>query len=119
LRVLPDDRIAFGYDHWGDALIFSSEIPWHIGNSKVIDFWLPALAQPAAAPGLVVRIDGIMVWERRAPFFPVTPEFVFVGNNPIGGSTCERVLENGVFEDLQLPPPGPQMRMTPSDAKPG
>ena len=50
-----------------------------------------------------MQVDGATIWQREAPAFAFAPENLFLGSNPIGGSTCELVLENGIFEELQLP----------------
>jgi hypothetical protein len=105
VRVQRDGKIAFGYDHWGDVLLFSPEMPIGSGETRVVEFWVPALFAPAGKSTIVVKVDGVTIWNREAPAYEFAPENVFLGGNPIGGSTCELVLENGVFEELQLPPP--------------
>jgi hypothetical protein len=106
VRVHPNDTISFGYDHWGDELLTSPEVPVRTGETCVVEFWIPGVAPLSGQPMLVVKVNGATVWARPAPGFPLTPETVFLGKNPIGGSTCEPMLENGEFEDVQLPPPG-------------
>jgi hypothetical protein len=103
VRMGRDGTITFGYDHWGATLLFSPAIPVAPGETRVVEFWVPALA--TTKPGLVVKVDGATVWQSDAPAFAFAPENVFLGGNPIGGSTCELVLENGIFEELQLPVP--------------
>ena len=105
LRVHRDQKISFGYDHWGDSLITSPEVAVRLGEKHSVEFWLPALPPPGMPPALVVRLDGVTVWECAPPAYPVTPETVFLGVNSIGGSTCEPKLEHSVFEELQLPAP--------------
>jgi hypothetical protein len=103
VRMPRDGKISFGYDHWGDALLWSPEISVASGESRVIEFWVPALRPAGTKSELLVRVDGATVWQREAPAFAFAPENLFLGSNPIGGSTCELVLENGIFEELQLP----------------
>jgi hypothetical protein len=108
MRVGADGRIVLGYDHWADDLRLSSEIPTKFGGEHVVEFWLPAVNPGTQAPlsgEIVVKLDGAVVWQRQARFFPTEPNTIFVGLNPIGGSTCETVLPNGVIEETQLAPP--------------
>jgi hypothetical protein len=105
VRVHPDGKISFGYDHWGDALLTSPEVTLADPTTAVVEFWVPALAPPGAVPALHVRVDGATVWQQAAPAFPSTPETQFIGRNPIRGSTCETELDHAVFEDLHLPLP--------------
>jgi hypothetical protein len=100
-----DGKVTFGYDHWADRLRTSPEITVAPGETRVVEFWVPALAPPGRKPELVVKVDGVTIWRKEAPAFECAPENVFLGSNPIGGTTCEIVLENGVFEALQLPAP--------------
>ncbi len=103
IRVHDNRTITFGYDHWGDATIVSPPVPTAPGETRVVEFWVPALSTAEANPILLVKVDGVTVWEQPAAAYPVTPETIFVGRNPIGGSTCELTIEHTVFEDLQLP----------------
>lgn len=105
LRVRENAAIAFGYDHWGMSELKSPEIPLHFGESQVLECWIPSNPAPGSEPLLVARINGTTVWRRSAPFNPATPESVTVGINLIGGSTCEAVFPNAVFEYLAGPPP--------------
>jgi hypothetical protein len=105
VRMGRDGTITFGYDHWGDALLISPPIPMRPGETRVVEFWVPALTK--TKPRLVIKVDGVTVWQRDASAFAFASENVFLGGNPIHASTCESVLENGIFEELQLPPPQP------------
>jgi hypothetical protein len=105
IRVHLGDKISFGYDHWGDALLTSPEISARLGDPHVVEFWIPAVLRSTGEARLIVKVDGATVWERPAPAFPAPPDAIFLGKNPIGGSTCEPALESGVFEDVQLPLP--------------
>ena len=39
---------------------------------------------------LVVKLDGVTVWNRAAPFYPSSSQDIVVGHNLIGFSSCER-----------------------------
>jgi hypothetical protein len=106
LRAQRNGKLTFSYDHWGDALLSSPAVPFTVGETRVIEFSVPALT-PAANPELLVKVDGATIWRQKAPAFAFDPKDIFLGANPIGGSTCEKVLENGIFEELEHPPPSP------------
>jgi hypothetical protein len=88
-------------------VLWSPEISAVPGETRVVEFWAPAILPSGTKPALTVKVDGMTIWQRDAHAFGFAPKNVFVGSNPIGGSTCELVLENGIFEDLQLPAPPP------------
>lgn len=107
-RVAASGRVTLGYDHWADRLRFSSELPTAFGRPHVFEFWIPPSTPAFNAKGdreLLVRLDGAVVWREPVPWFPTTPKTLYVGANPIGGSTCEPVLVNGVIAETQLPFP--------------
>lgn len=107
VRLTAPDQLVFVYDHWGSAGLTSPPIPVRLDQPHVVEFWLPALAPatPASQATLVVKVDGQPVWTITAPFHRTTVANVFFGHNPIGGTSSERVLENGVFESTHLPFP--------------
>ena len=107
VRMHTNGTITFGYDHWADDLLLSPPIPVTPGETRVIEFWVPAVEAPGDHSQVLVKMDGAVVWRQKAHAFPFAPENLFLGSNPIGGSTCEPVLEHGVFEELHLPPPAP------------
>ena len=88
-------------------MVTSPDLPWVEGKTRVVEFWLPALAPAGSATDIVVRIDGTTVWREAAPAFPVTPATVFPGRNPIGASNCDVRLDDAVFEELTQPAPRP------------
>lgn len=106
-EVLPEGKVRFGYDHWGHPLLTSPNVTWNEGTTRMVEFWLPALAPAGSAAEIVVRIDGVTVWRAAAAAFPVTPATVFPGRNPIGVSNCEVRLDDAVFEELTVPAPRP------------
>ena len=109
MRVGADASLTFGYDHWADELRLAPAIPARFGEEHVVEFWVPATNRPSSgdskARDVLVKLDGLIVWRRPAPFFPATPTAVFVGLNPIGGSTCEPTFPYSVLEQTQIAPP--------------
>jgi len=109
LKVGADGRASLGYDHWAAPLRFSGELPTAFGRTYVFEFWMPQPSDPPPRKrgqrDLLVKLDGAVVWHERVPGFPTSPQTHFVASNPIGGSTCEPLLINGVLEEIQIPFP--------------
>lgn len=109
LKVEADGRTKLGYDHWADRLRFSAELPTSFGRTHVFEFWMPQPSDPPPRKrgqrDLLVKLDGAVVWRERVPGFPTGPQTHYVATNPIGGSTCEPLLLNGVLEQTQIPFP--------------
>jgi hypothetical protein len=105
LEVHPDHQIRFSYDHWGRPLVSSPKISAAPNQTRVIDFWVPAFPLPGSTAPLLVKVDGITVWEQSVAAYSIAPDAIFPGANLIGGSNCERLLVNAVFEDVQMPRP--------------
>ena len=105
LEVHPDHQISFAYDHWGQPLITSPKIPAAQGETRVVEFWVPALSPPGNLAPLLVKVDDAIVWEKNVPAYPITTDRIFPGANLIGGSNCDRLLVNAVFEETELPRP--------------
>lgn len=103
IEVHSDHQISFSHDHWGRPLLSSPKIPAAPGETRVIEFRVPALL-PSGSPGtLLVTVDGAPVWEQGVSVYPIAPDRIFPGANRIDGSNCDSLLVNTVFEDVQLP----------------
>lgn len=105
LRVRDDATVAFGYDHWGSPELKSPEVQLRFGEPQELECWVPANPAPGSEPLLVGRVNGTTIWRREAKFNVAAPETVTAGVNLIGGSVCEAVFPNAVFEYLAGPPP--------------
>jgi hypothetical protein len=99
-RVGENGSITLGYDHWGDALRLSPEIPFGFGQPRSLELWVPATASQ-----VIAKLDGTLVWQQEAPAFAMTERTFYVGANAIGATTAEPVLENAVLEGQSLPKP--------------
>lgn len=104
-RVTAPDTVVFGYDHWGTAGSLTAPVTVRFGEPHRLEFWLPALSPypDLNEAELLLVLDGTPIWREPKPFNPATPAQIFPGLNAIGSSASERILENGVFEDTQLP----------------
>jgi hypothetical protein len=67
-----------------------------VGRTQTVEVTMPSLrtvenaerVEPERSGTLRVAIDGTTVWELPAVFFTVEPGEVFVGVNPLGGTSC-------------------------------
>ena len=91
---LAGHRLRFILDHWGSRALFSEPIAYEPNREYTIAIQHAAFrslggAVPANTPGdLVITLDGKVVWRTSVMLYLVAPEDVFVGFNPIGGSSC-------------------------------
>jgi hypothetical protein len=104
-RLLPSGELVFGYDHWGKPAIATAPIPFRLGTSHVIEFWMPAMAAPDRATPLVVIVDGQRMWNVSVPFHPTGPSERFLLRNAIGASSAETLLPAARIEARGLPAP--------------
>ena len=102
LRYLPGRMVQVGYDLWGVGGGESAPLAWPSGEDLLVQISVPALS-PGEAPGAAtlpeasraklagtvrIRVNGRVVHEQPVRPYPASPAEVWVGENPIGGSTC-------------------------------
>jgi hypothetical protein len=108
LRLSSKDELSFGYDHWGQPSQMSTPQLVALDRDCIVDFWLPALApDKKAAQNLLVKVDGVVVWQPKVDHYPFKPNQVYFGYNPIGGTSTERTLDTGIYLSTELPFPTP------------
>jgi hypothetical protein len=99
----PDaGHVQFGYDHWGVGGPVSGKIAVRGGESLEVEVSLGSLHYDAdpqwatlsaakrdwLASTVVVHANGAKVLEATASPYACGPGEVYVGSNPLGGSTC-------------------------------
>ncbi len=94
---LDPDRVCFRQDHWGAGIVRTSrpiEVSASVAHRIVFDFrpTNPGATQPGGRMTGVMSLtlDGQTVWEKDAPCIPFKEDEIYVGANPIGGSTCSQ-----------------------------
>jgi hypothetical protein len=92
IEYLDARRVRFGFDHWGKPTRFSEPLELSAQEPHAIEIALGSFGREAAAQreaiGQVsVRVDGRMMWDFPTKLYPIEPEDVFVGHNPIGGTS--------------------------------
>ncbi len=103
VKVTKNDELIFGYDHWAHPSFFSAPIPVKLNQDSRVEFWLPTLAPGGATPPLIVKLDGKEVWRVTVPHYPHTPNQIYFGYNPLGGSSSEAGFDGGIVETTDLP----------------
>jgi hypothetical protein len=93
VEFLPESRLRFVLDHWGRRPFVSAPIAYDPDRDYRVDVTHPLFAvRPPRRAGsegkLIVAIDGRRVWECDLAFYPAGPEDIFIGFNPIGGTTA-------------------------------
>lgn len=92
VEYLPGRRLRFVLDHWGRQPYFSEPIAFEPGHEYRLaiqhPFYAPAsdVMRRAGAGALAIILDDRKVWEFEPLFYPMNPDDIFVGYNPIGGS---------------------------------
>jgi hypothetical protein len=100
--------VRFGLDHWGRPGLQSASVTLHYAVPHTLEIAmgsLPVQAVPVAGESgwrneITVTLDGRIVWRSPARFYAVEPEDVFIGGNPIGGSSCGASF-TGVLWDVE------------------
>jgi hypothetical protein len=101
-----DGRIHFGLDHWGVGTV--------VGPPVKVDFKVPhritvemGSLYPNSMPNrkstVRVTVDGHVVLEANWPCHPAEAGQVFIGENPIGGSTTGRLFTGRILQESRGP----------------
>ena len=112
VTYLDATHIRIGYDHWNVGGPHDVPVPIDYSSPHDIEVFLGSLLPPvadawwAATPPeerarlrrlVLVTVDGATALEHASDTYPATPDQVYVGTNPIGGSTCQPVFNGQVF----------------------
>jgi hypothetical protein len=89
VRYVDAHHVRFGLDHWMFGGEESEPIELNYDLPHRLELLMDALRPPdQPRTGQVrVRINGRVVLDTRSPSHPAGPEQIWIGRNPIGGST--------------------------------
>jgi hypothetical protein len=92
VEYLAAQRVRFGFDHWGKPTRYSEPVTIRASEPTVVEILLGSFsrelkAQRESVGPVRVIVDGRVVWQFSTKLYPIEPEDVFVGQNPIGGSS--------------------------------
>jgi len=102
----PDGHVRFALDHWGAPLRTSPPVPLRPGGTHEIEVTLGSLRTVPDAtlagivpPGRVrVAVNGAVVWAETTPLYPAEAGEVYVGRNPVGGTSAGPVFSGELLE---------------------
>jgi len=92
VEYLAGDRLCFGWDHWGlggrtsDAIPFDPRVPHRLDIETAS--LVPSASGQATAGPVRVQFDGATVLDGVSSVYPHTAQQIFIGSNPIGGTTA-------------------------------
>jgi hypothetical protein len=90
VRFLDKRTVAFGYDHWGYGGFETEPVAVDPQSEQTVTVDYGAL-HPAGRTGssrIELKLNGKIVVDRPAAFYPCEPYTVLVGFNSIGASTA-------------------------------
>jgi hypothetical protein len=90
VRFLDERTVAFGYDHWGYGGFETEPVAVDPQSEQTVTVDYGAL-HPAGRTGssrIELKLNGKIVVDRPAAFYPCEPYTVLVGFNSIGASTA-------------------------------
>ncbi len=107
-------HVRLGLDHWALGGPTSPLLSGTRGDSHVLEVTSAALdarAPDGRAP-LLVRYDGQVVWDETLPYYAARPDQVYIGQNPVGSSTCQpdftgEILAQDRVKSPERPAPPP------------
>jgi hypothetical protein len=94
VEYLAGNRVRLFFDHWGRSPYLGPEIEVIPGHAYQVELRHPALvldennAQRSRGGTLRLLIDGREFWSVEAKAYPARAEDFYLGENPIGGSSC-------------------------------
>ncbi len=100
VEYLSGARVRFALDHWGAGPVASEPVAIAPGKAQVLEVTMASLATVADAEGreawrkgrLRVALDGREVLAAETEFYVVEPGEVWIGRNPVGGTSCGEVF---------------------------
>jgi hypothetical protein len=106
IRYVNERGVLFGHDHWGKGGAVSRVLTVPRGASLHIEVSLGSLYADQNGPWgrrLWLRVNGRVVFDEPAEFYPASPGEISIGSNPIGGSTCAAEFAGKILA-LERPP---------------
>jgi hypothetical protein len=92
IRYVDATHVALGFDHWGVGGNIGDPVEVDYRENHQVSVRFQSLFQPGTEEGrsdlVDVRLDGKPVLVRHWPCHPATEDRIYIGRNPIGGSTC-------------------------------
>jgi hypothetical protein len=92
VRYVGDNKVRFGFDHWGVGGALGDPVAIDPAAAHRVEITMGSLYSGArsgpATRRVEVKLDGQTVLAADSPCHPTHPREWYIGENPIGGSTC-------------------------------
>jgi hypothetical protein len=96
IEFINNDEVRFALDHWGKPLIMSRSVKLDPKKAHTIDIKMASSISLEDAAlwvndknGIVhIVVDGVTIWDKVTELYVTHQDDLWVGKNPIGGTTC-------------------------------
>jgi hypothetical protein len=90
VTYLAGNRLKFGIDHWGAGGTVGEPVGFDPGHLHRLEVETASVSPSASMQTGPVRVilDGVTVLDAVSANHPHSQAQIYVGSNPIGGSTC-------------------------------
>ncbi len=107
LQALGENRYRLGLDHWGVGAIHSEAFELEPERIYAVMIELGSLKPQGVDQADTVRVsvDGKVLLDARVPLYPVDPDTVVVGANPLGMSTSSPRFSGDIVSIRRHLPP--------------
>jgi len=100
-----DGRVRFVHDHWGSPLRLSPPVTLPAGEpfDLGVTLWCLQVVPDATLVGTVppgrvrLTVNGTVVWDEESWFYPAEAGEIYIGRNPLGGTSCGPVFTGEVL----------------------
>lgn len=97
VRYVAEGVARLGYDHWGYGALESQDFAIRTDVVHQLQIRMPSLMpkrpeleDAGVSPGLLVLLDGQIIWATAAGSHPCHPDEVYIAHNGVGSSVCEQ-----------------------------
>jgi hypothetical protein len=112
IRYVDERHVLFGHDHWGAGATASPAVEIDPNAVQGLEIDCGVLYPQPPEPGwsgaanrdrCIIRLNGRVVWDAPADFYPATPDEVEIGANAIGASSAGPAFSGGIVRISRLP----------------
>ncbi len=100
VTYLAGNRLQFGFDHWGAGGAAGAPVsfdPGHLHRLEVETGSVSPSGSMQTGP-VRVKLDGVTVLDAVSANHPHSKAQIYLGSNPIGGSTCGPVFHGEILD---------------------
>lgn len=105
VKYVGANQLRFGFDHWGVGGSVGEPVAFDPRQLHRLEIetgaLIPSSAEQAAGR-VTVKLDGATVLDGMSPIHPSTQGQIYVGRNPIGGSTAQPLFHGEILVSRPL-----------------